>query len=272
MVADAGAVAEVLQAIAETNDELVRAVADHDDERVADLMRQAGALERRRNALLRGLGARRPGSYATTVPLRDQVIRGLRLGGRPLSTRLLADLAQARYSDVIPTTKLASLRRDEASSWKAAHVGEGRTAARDVYVVPALSYDRFAPVRGTLALSSWPLPDRIVAPASPRVDMLRVTLAVADECLTARADAQWLPPLTRLLARLARTVPGLTASTAGDPTAVREAVEAELNVLADADTDEREIASSRAQERLDEYTLLFGATTVVHRDSSVRGA
>lgn len=261
-----------MSALAETNEALVGAAAAGDMALAGDLMRQAAGLEKQRNALLRRAGAARPADYASAVPLRDQVIRTLRLGGRPMSTRLLTDLSQARFRDPIPTTKLASLRRDEASSWKAAHAGAGRTAVRDVYVVPALTHDRFAPVRGTLALSSWPLQDRIVAPASPRVDMLRITLAIADECANARADAQWLPPLERLLARLARTVPGLPAAAAHEPAAVRVAVCAELDVLADADAEERHFAVSRAVERLDEYTLLFGTNTTLHSGSSAREA
>jgi hypothetical protein len=273
VVANAAArIADVMRELADVNDGLARAVADGDLDRAADLMRQAAGLEKQRNALLRRAGAARPAQYATAVPLRDQVIRALRLGGRPMSTRLLADLSHARYGDTIPTTKLASLRRDEANSWTAAHAGGGRTAVRDVYVVPALTHDRFAPVRGTLALSSWPLRDRIVAPASPRVDMLRVTVAVADECAAARADAPWLPPLNRLLARLARTVPGISPAGWGDPAAVRDAVGAELDVLAGADANEREMAESRACERLDEYTLLFGTTTALHRGSLAQEA
>jgi hypothetical protein len=53
---------------------------------------------------------------------------------------------------------------------------------------------------------------------------------------------------------------------------VRDAVGAELDVLADADDYEREIASSRALDRLDEYTLLFGTTTALHHGSSAREA
>jgi hypothetical protein len=264
--------ADVVRAISDANDELLAAAADGDGERMADLMDRAASLEKQRNRLLRTAGASRPVAYASAVPLRDQVIRGLRLGGRPLSARLLADLARARYGDAIATPKLSSLRRDEAASWTAAYTGTGRTPVRDVYVVPALTFDRFAPVRGTLALSSWPLADRIIAPASPRVDMLHVTLAIAAECDAAPPGAPWLPGLSRLLWRLARTVPGLGRAGEDDLRAVRDAVGAELDVLADEDRREREISVSRARAALDEYTLLFGTATGVHRGAAVREA
>jgi hypothetical protein len=64
-----GGLVELMATLAETNDELVRAAAENDMDRVTDLMRQAAGLERQRNALLRGAGARRPAQYATAVPL-----------------------------------------------------------------------------------------------------------------------------------------------------------------------------------------------------------
>lgn len=251
----------IVRALAAANDDLLAAAAAGDGDRVADLMRHVASLEQRRNRLLRRAGAAPSPTYETAVPQRDQVIRTLRLGGRPMSTRLLADLARARYGYEVATQKLASLRRDEAASWRAAHGRAGRTALRDVYVVPALTHDRYAPVRGTLALSSWPLAHRLVAPASPRVDMLRVTLAVAHECDAGPDDAPWQPAVRRVLWRLARTVPGLEERGESDLAAVRDAIEAELDVIEAADMHERQTAVSRAEAALDEYTLLFGTAT-----------
>lgn len=262
--------ANVVGALAEANDALVAAVTAGDSDLAADLVARAGVLERRRNRLLRSAGAGSPRAYQAVAPLRDQVIRGLRLGSAPMSARLLADVARARFDDRIETTKLSSLRRDESASWQAAH-GGGRAAARDVYVVPALTHDRFAPVRGALALSIWPLAERLVAPASPRVNMLRVTLSLADECGAAPLGASWLPKLSLVLARLARTVPGVPTG-APDLDTVRAAVRAELCELEHDDARERRVASERAEHALDEYTALFGTATAVRRTSAARGA
>lgn len=261
MVTSDQGLAEVMAELARANDDLLRAAGQDDRDEMADLMRRVASLEKQRNRLLRGAGTVRTAPLHASVPLRDQVIRTLRLGGRPMSTRLLADLARARFDAVVPTPKLSSLRRDEANSWTAAHSGAGRTAVRDVYVLPALAYDRFAPLRGALALSSWPLEDRIVAPASPRVDMLRVTLSLADELAGAPDGAPWTVPLSRLLWRLARTVPGLGDRNTDDLPAVRDAVLAELAELDGPDRHERRTAGNRAKAVLDEYTLLFGTAT-----------
>lgn len=265
------ALADVIGELAEANEELVAAAGAGDTERMSALMRHVAALEKQRNRMVHAAGAAPLAPYETVVPLRDQVVRTLRLAGRPVSARLLADLARARFNYTIQTVKLSSLRRDELNSWQQAHSGRGRTAMRDIYVVPALTYDRLAPVRGTLALSSWPLPDRLIAPASPRVDMLKITGSIAEECAGARADAQWLPPLRRLMWRLARTVSGVSSSRAEEPLAVLDAVRDELRILEEADAQEREQAAGRAA-GLDAKITMFGTATAVQKRSSARGA
>jgi hypothetical protein len=271
MASSSATLADVVGALAEANEELVAAATAGDAERMSELMRHVAALEKQRNRLIRAAGAAPAAPYETAVPLRDQVVQTLRLGGRPMSTRLLADLARARFDYTIATPKLSSLRRDEANSWSQAHSGRGRTTWRDVYVVPALTYDRFAPVRGTLALSVWPLADRLIAPASPRVDMLKITSSIARECADAPDGAPWLPQLRRLLWRLARTVPGLKVAGADDPAAVQEAVGAELQILEGPDAQERELAAAR-HDAMDEFTAMFGTTTTVHVRPTARGA
>ena len=94
-------------------------------------------------------------SYESLTPLRDQVIRALQLTGRPSSARLVSDVTKSRWAERVDTAKLSYLRRDEGRSWQKSRELPGRQA-RDVYVVPALTYDRFTPVRGTVALSTWP--------------------------------------------------------------------------------------------------------------------
>ena len=79
--------------------------------------------------------------------------------------------------------------RDEHRSWRSARESGHRAGGGPVYIVPALTYDRLAPVRGLLALSAWPLEVRLVAPASHRVDMLHMV----DRLAAALAEAGTRP-------------------------------------------------------------------------------
>ena len=128
--------------------------------------------------------------------------------------------------------------------------------ARDVYVVPALTYDRFTPVRGTVALSTWPVSLRLIAPLSPRVDMLHSTVALAEEA-TAVAGTNYEAPMMRLVARLGATIPGVKPFGA-EPRPVIEAARAELKEIENTDELERSEAAERAQAQLDAEALLFG--------------
>ena len=230
---------------------LAAAIAASDVAQGERLLAETAALERRRNRLVHGLLADQAGP-STTTPLRDQVIAALRLLGWPASVRLVADVAAARFGEFIPTGRMASLRRDEERSWMRA------PRARPAYVVPALSSDRLAPVRGVLALSSWPLERRIVAPGSPRVDALR-TLDRMVEAMDVEAESPWSSRLRRSVWRLARSVPGaLEGGEELDSAAVRAAIAAELAVLEPADTAERAEAAERSEAHADDQSSLFG--------------
>ena len=230
---------------------LAAAIAASDVAQAERLLAQTAALERRRNRLVHGLLADQAGT-STTAPLRDQVIAALRLLGWPASVRLIADVAAARFGEFIPTGRMASLRRDEERSWTRA------PGARPAYVVPALSSDRLAPVRGMLALSSWPLEKRIVAPGSHRVDALR-TLDRMVEAMDAEAGTPWSSQLERSIWRLARSVPGaLDGGEKLDNAAVRAAIAAELAVLEPTDSAERAEAAERSRAHDDEQASLFG--------------
>src|SRR4051812_35620687 len=143
---------ELLKVIAElrtANDALVTAATSGGDNEVARLLSEIGTLERRRNRLIhkQTQGATRTTSpYASSVSLRDQLIRALHVTGRPSSGRLVSDVTKTRWAERVDTAKLSYLRRDELRSWRKAREMPGR-AMRDVYVVPALTYDRFTPVR-----------------------------------------------------------------------------------------------------------------------------
>lgn len=255
-------VPRILADVADLQQRLQRAFEAGDAAAVDQLMSELAAAERRRNrAMQRALATSGRGQRAV-LPVREQVARVLGLLGRPAAVSLIRQVAAARYGDEIPGPRLASLRRDEHRSWRSANNGAARAASRPVYVVPALTYDRLAPVRGLLALSSWPLELRLVGPASHRVDVLHAVDRLAAE-LAAAPQAPWAPEVERLLWRLAGTIPGATDTGRLDPETVRAAAAAELAQIAEADAAERGRAANRAREQLEEERQLFGARLAV---------
>lgn len=250
----------VIRELAEANEALLQVTEDSSE--LTELLTRVSLLERRRNRLVHRnkrsrqdlLGAR---GYESVVPLRDQVIRALYLISSPATGRLMADVTKARWQERIETAKLSSLRRDESRSWAAGQDINRRTAVREVYVVPALSYDRFAPVRSTLALSTWEVRRRLIAPLSPRVNMLKSTIALAREADRV-ADLGQGDAMRRLVGRLGASIPGVRAFDS-TPQEVIAAAEAELSEIEEIDTRERERAAERAVEQLTPDALLFGA-------------
>src|SRR5690554_4294993 len=251
-------VPRILADVADLQQRLQGAFEAGDAAAVDQLMSELAAAERRRNRAMQRALATGGRGQRSVLPVREQVARVLGLLGRPAAVSLIRQVAAARYGDEIPGPRLASLRRDEHRSWRSAHDGAARAAGRPVYVVPALTYDRLAPVRGLLALSSWPLELRLVGPASHRVDVLHIADKLARE-LAAAPDAPWASEVESVLWRLAATVPGATGRGELDPQQVREAVAFELAQLQEADAAERAEAAARAREQLDEEHQLFGS-------------
>lgn len=252
----------IVTALAEANAELVRVASTGDTILIADLLNQVSSLERRRNRLVHksttsNRGNRPISGYESVVPLRDQVIRALYLVGRPATGRLLADVTKARWNESFEVNKLSSLRRDEARSWSAGQEANRRTAIRDVYVVPALSYDRFAPIRGSVALSTWKASLRLLAPLSPRVDMLRSTIALAEEAVRLCKSSQAVA-INRLVNRLGASIPGVNPFKSTMQEVISCAV-AELSEFEEIDVRERTFAAARAEKQLTADALLFGA-------------
>ena len=248
---------KVVAALSDANDALLDAATSGDAAEVARLLEHVAVLERRRNRLVHRNQDRTPATspYESSTPLRDQVIRALQLTGRPSSARLVSDITKARWAERVDTAKLSSLRRDEARSWRKSQELPGRQE-RDVYVVPALAYDRFTPVRGTVALSTWPTSLRLIAPLSPRVDMLYSAIALAREAMSL-ANTNYEAPMLRLVARLGVTIPGVKPFGA-EPQTVIDASRAELGEIEGTDEIERSDASERARDQLDRESLLFG--------------
>lgn len=255
--------ADTMSSLAILQNELYEAVTIADSSQVDRLLARIGLLERRRNRLVHQLVGMRGQKLDASTPLRDQIVTVLRLLARPSSIRLVADVARARFGEAIPTGRIASLRRDEERSWSRA------PGARPDYIVPALSSDRFAPMRAEVALASWPLEIRIVGPASPRVDMLKVLCRLADES-GRHLDSQWTRGLEPVIWRLAATVPNaIEPEGALDLSVIRLAATYELQQLEQDDARERQDAADRAKTYLDDQAQLFGARFRVVRGGLV---
>lgn len=271
-VIDRGDVQRALAEVAALQRELEAAYDAADAGRTERVMTELSAAERRRNRIMqRALAAGTP-TYHAALPVREQVARALGLLARPAPVSLIRDVAATRFGNSIAGPRLASLRRDEHRSWRSARDSGHRAAGRPVYIVPALTYDRLAPVRGVLALSSWPLEVRLLAPASHRVDMLHMVDRLTAE-LAEGGTAPWAPDVERLLWRLAGTVPSAVEGSILETDRVRAAVAAELAQISEADTAERAGAADRARTQLDEEQQLFGARlTVVAPTGQVAGS
>ena len=193
-------------------------------------------------------------------PLREVILDALTFLGRPASVMLISDLVRARDGLSFPSSRLASLRRDEERSFDS-------SSSRAAYVVPAMTYDRFAPVRGVLASSAFPLAHRLIAPASGRVDFLHAIAAIADDTRARRAAGESTDALDALLRRVGRSVPGALAGGSFadvEPALIAEAARAELAIHQDADDVERTEAAQRARAQLDARAQLFGHRPKVH--------
>lgn len=197
------------------------------------------------------------GDAAIELPVRETVLDALTVLGRPAGVSLMNEVIRVRGGHPLAPSRVASLRRDEARSWTS-------SATRPAYVVPALSADRFTPVRGMLATSAWPLSVRILAPASGRVDLLHSVAALAQAAAEDRRAAP-RSPYEQVLWRLARTIPNAVDGDL-DPERVRDAALAELEVHRDGDEAERQSAADRARAQLDVKQLLFGANPKLIRN------
>lgn len=205
---------------------------------------------------------------ASMLPVREQVHQALTLVDVPAAPKLIKAVHEAFFTGTLPASRLASLRRDEERSYRAA------PGARPYYLCPALTYDHLAPARGLLTVSTWPLEKRIVGPLSPRVHYLAAAINLAEAITTLPVtepddnDRTPAPP-QRLLRQFALNIPGAAVAEPGiskkdrldqpvDPVLVRAAAQAELDVHSEADRDTRLAAARRARGQLDDGGQLFG--------------
>jgi hypothetical protein len=181
------------------------------------------------------------------LPLREQVYEALDLLTVPAAPKLISTVHEAFFGTGFASAKLTSLRRDEERSFRSAPF------ARPYYICAALTADLLAPVRGLMAVSTWPMERRVVGSLSPRVDFLTAAIRIA-----AAVDrlSSPVPAASRLLWRFAASIPG--AAQQAEPRTVADAAIAELNVHEAADQATRKAAAARVRARLDDAEQLFG--------------
>ncbi|MFI5960458.1 hypothetical protein [Cryptosporangium sp. NPDC051539] len=185
------------------------------------------------------------------VSVREQVHQVLTFLTVPAAPKLIAAVRNAVFAGGLSSTQFASIRRDEERSFRQA------PGSRPYYICAALTSDRLSPARGLLAVSTWPMAARIVAPLSPRVHFLTAAIRISEQVSGSGWDAL---PVRRLLWQFAANIPGGARSLdTVTPEVVESAARAELEIHYDADRSQREVASRRAREQLDDYQQMFGS-------------
>ncbi|MBK5993690.1 hypothetical protein JHN53_18980 [Streptomyces sp. MBT58] len=185
------------------------------------------------------------------LPVRDQVREALALLTVPAAPKLLSQVRHAFFSGALNTARLTTLRRDEERSFRSAPY------ARPYYICSALTADLLSPARGLLALSTWPLEQRIVGPLSQRVHVLTSALRLVEAAERLAADAPLPQPIEQLLGQYNRDIHGSVRGPL-DLDALRRAAAAELEIHADDDADTRVEAARRARRQLGDAEQIFG--------------
>jgi hypothetical protein len=245
--------------IAELRHAIRGALAAHEQERVRELRAELRQAERSWDALV--TPPDRPGNeregLASLLPVREQVHQALTLLGAPAAPKLISAVHNAFFAGQLVPARLASLRRDEERSYRAA------PGARPYYLCPALTSDLLSPARALLCVSTWPLETRITGPLSPRVDFLTSAIRIAEAApsLSGHAGGPPSPSAQQLLLRFAVNIPGARpANLTGDisPETIAGAAKAELDIHLARDQDDRAQAARRARKQLSDIDQLFG--------------
>nr|MDT0659048.1 hypothetical protein [Micromonospora sp. DSM 115978] len=247
--------------IAELRAAVRRSLASGDRTRAESLRADLRTAEQGWDEAVGLLVGRRPaGRYTgSLLPLREQVQHALTLLSVPAAPKLIVEV-HAAFLDSgggdIAGAQLTHLRRDEERSFRTA------PHARPYYLCSALTAEHLTPVRGLLAVSTWPLERRIVGPLSSRVHFLTAAVRVAEQAVGPtgqRGRTAVRPAVARLLWRFAMNIPGAADRTGVvAPTMVAEAARAELAVHAEADRAHRVAGATLARSRFDAASQLFG--------------
>jgi hypothetical protein len=248
--------AQVLNNAARLADEAADALRRGDSEAAYRLQRDA------ENAWWR---ARRLGQRQAQRPARirapsarERAVTALTELSVPSSPKQIAAYAEARTGEQFDVRALASVRRDEYRSWISG-------SKRDTYLVPGLEGPWFVAGRGRLALSHWPLWQRLVGPLSPRADHLQLCLLLVGQIESVGRKAEMGMRMRNLLAQYASSVPGALedAWASGqdlDVSRVRAAVVAELELIQTEDANWRKREAERAMRKLNNEQQIWGGS------------
>ena len=161
--------------------------------------------------------------------------------------REIAAFVEAVSARRIPVRAFSSLRRDERRSWE--------RRSRSVFVVPALDATTFAPARGRVCLSTWPIERRLLTPLAERADALTAVERVARWLLS---EESAVPPASvSLILGWAEAAIGQSMPTAGLDDIADAAAET-INGVANEVRTEREAAAKRARSLLLGDELVWG--------------
>lgn len=190
-------------------------------------------LEQRRTAA--------PRSRKPAKPLRELALDALDDIGASAPPALIADFADALTGTRPSPSRFASLKRDEESA------ARRNIDARPAWIVPAISAANLTAIPRLLTSSSWPLERRIIGSRSMRADNLRIAMKLSERLDQLReVGAQEARNVQRLMFPMARAIPG--GSEAGqdiDTERLRRAASAELALIEEADSKERQAAAAK---------------------------
>jgi hypothetical protein len=248
--------AQVLKNAARLADGAADALRRGDSETAHRLQREAESAWWR----ARRLGQRQARRPARVRPpsAREQAVTALIELSAPSSPKQIAAYTEARTGERFDVRALASIRRDEYRSWASG-------SKRDTYLVPGLEGPWFVAGRGRLALSHWPLWQRIIGPLSPRADHLRLCLQLIEQIESTRGKADVGMRMRNLLVEYARSVPGALQETWSsgnevDVSRARAAVLSELELIQTEDENSRKREAERAMRKLNDEQLIWGGS------------
>ena len=239
----------VTQTLATRTSAMQAALAENDMNRFSDLNEEVAALSSR---LRRLQGSHSRSRGRTPQGTRNLVLDALAELGVPVEGRMMTSYLAARFGQDVPTSRYASLRRDERRA--------GEATLNRPTLVTVLDSSHFTPIPGLLARSNWPLEARIAAPRSKRVFLLQATRAMVTKLPWLReAEEEVAKQVERLAVEVARTVPGAAAGpwAALDVTTAVDAIDAELAILLEVDLPQRQESAERAA-ALTPLEQLFG--------------
>lgn len=243
--------AQVLKNAARLADEAADALRRGDSEAAHRLQREAENVWWR----ARRLGqrqAQRP-ARSRTPSAREQAVTALTELSVPSSPKQIAAYAEARTGEQFDVRALASIRRDEYRSWASG-------SKRDTYLVPGLEGPWFVAGRGRLALSHWPIWQRIIGPLSPRADHLRSCLQLVGQIESMGSGGGAAMRMCNLLVEYARSVPGAFLGNEVDVSRVRAAILSELELIQTEDESSRKREAERAMRQLNDEQLIWGGS------------